>query len=255
MMEIIIVDGYSIDNTINILNSYLKGKDIRTKIFFENKGLGHARQIVVDNAEGKYILWVDADMILTVTYLSKMIDFIEKNENAGIAKGKYGICKQNNLVAYLEDVEFALMSEKIPYSRPLATSGCIYRVKAIRDSGGFDEKIKGSGEDMDLEQRVRSLGWTFHSIPVVFYEQRRKTWKSFLKEYFWHGKGASYLVKKHKNIIKPTKIFFPAMFLKEIQNIALAYRLTKQKKVFLLPIHYLIKRIAWFSGFIYASYI
>jgi glycosyltransferase involved in cell wall biosynthesis len=72
-IEIIVVDGYSIDKTVDILKLHLDINDIKYEIFFEKVGLGYARQIVVNNAKGKYIIWLDGDMILSKEYVKKMI--------------------------------------------------------------------------------------------------------------------------------------------------------------------------------------
>jgi GT2 family glycosyltransferase len=58
-------------------------------------------------------------------------------------------------------------------SASLATSGCIYRVDAIKKIGGFNEKIIGAGEDEDIEKRIRSAGWSLNIVSTIFYEQHR----------------------------------------------------------------------------------
>jgi len=64
-MEIVVVDGLSKDRTLSIVKEMLKKTDIGFSIHSDNgKGLGAARNIVCRNAGGKYILWVDSDIIL-----------------------------------------------------------------------------------------------------------------------------------------------------------------------------------------------
>ncbi|RLI39497.1 hypothetical protein DRO69_14200, partial [Candidatus Bathyarchaeota archaeon] len=87
LVELIIVDGCSSDKTLSIVKDCLRGAKFRTKIFTEKGGLGWQRQIVVENAEGDYILWVDADMILPKDHIKRQVDFMEKNPKVGIAKG------------------------------------------------------------------------------------------------------------------------------------------------------------------------
>lgn len=88
LMRLVIVDGCSEDGTMSIVKECLKNANIKTKFFFENKGLGYARQMVVDNAEGEYIIWVDGDMILSRDFVSGLVRFMEQNAKVGIAKGK-----------------------------------------------------------------------------------------------------------------------------------------------------------------------
>jgi len=252
LMELIVVDGCSEDKTLCIVKNRIKNSGIKSRVFCEKKGLGHARQIVVDNAQGDFIVWVDADMILRRDFVKKQVLFMERNPKVGIAKGKYGMQKGNNLVATLEDIEFALAfrCEGETNSQSLGTSGCIYRVEAIRKVGGFDPNIKGAGEDTDVENRIRSAGWSLYITSAVFYEKRRNTWKSLWSEYFWHGIGASYVFRKSKRGINVYKMLPPVALLAELLRVPLAYRLTRRSAAFLLPFHYVFKRIAWFLGFI-----
>jgi len=52
LIEIIVVDGKSNDRTMQIVKEILSSSDIKAKLFLEDKGLGFARQIVLDNATG-----------------------------------------------------------------------------------------------------------------------------------------------------------------------------------------------------------
>jgi glycosyltransferase involved in cell wall biosynthesis len=252
-MELIVVEGYSEDKTLSTIKELLLKVDFKVKFFFENKGLGFARQTVVENASGTYIVWVDGDMILTKDFIRRQVNFMEKNPKVGVGKGKYGILNEKSLVAILENLKFVLdYSREGETSGPMGTSGCIYRLAAIKQVGGFSSEIKGVGEDMDAEQRVRAAGWSVCITPAVFYEKRRNTWKALWNEYFWHGFGFHYLY--HGNKASMTKVFQkmfpPILFLSEFLGSIKVYQLTKKKISFLMPLHYLFKRAAWFYGFV-----
>jgi glycosyltransferase involved in cell wall biosynthesis len=253
-MELIVVDGYSEDNTLNTLKGTLRDTDIKTRILQEKEGLGRARQIVVDNALGEYIIWVDADMILSNDFVTNQVKFMSKNPNVGIAKGKYGTYRSGsheNLVETLENTWFLLntMSNGETTSKTLGTSGCIYRVKAIRQVGGFDQNFKGAGEDEDAEYRLRAAGWSIHITQAVFYEKRRQTWRALWNEYFWLGCGGPYFFKKNRDPINKHKFLPPVAIVLELLRVPAAYKLTKRKTTLMLPFHYVFKRIAWCSGF------
>jgi len=249
LLEVIVVDGYSTDKTVQIVKEVLSGSDIKTRIFFEDKGLGFARQMVVDNAGGEYIIWVDGDMILPKDFVRKQVEFMEKNPKVGIAKGRYGFLKEDSLVATLESMDFlttfSLESRTLP--DVLGTSGCIYRVKAIKEVGGFDKTIAGVGEDLDIEYRVKAAGWDLRISSAYFYERRRKTWHALWQEYFWHGIGGFHVSRKKVKVW----VRFPfKIVLSKFSQAVHAYQLTRMKKAFLLPLHYIFKRAAWISGFL-----
>lgn len=252
LMELLIVDGKSQDKTVPLIKECLLQVNLKHKFFFENQGLGHARQIVVENAEGRYVVWVDGDMELPSDFIRRQVEFMDAYPFVGIGKGKYGVNRQEKLVAALENMEFLITfkDEGETDSKFLGTSGCIYRTQAIRDAGGFDLNFKGVGEDMDAEYRVRQRGWKLYITNAVFYEKRRQTWRSLWDEYFWHGYGWSSLLRKNRDMVNITKMLPPVAVAAEILRVPKAYRLTYQKSAVLLPLHYVFKRIAWFLGFV-----
>ena len=150
LMELIFVDDGSEDDTLSTIKRYLTELDISTRIFHHDwKGLGASRSVVVDNANGKYIAWVDGDMTLSPEFLRQQVEFMDNHPKAGIAKGKYCLSGQGNLVSDLENMEFAISNLRRTCeanSIPLGSGGSIYRVEAIREIGGFDLNITGSGE-------------------------------------------------------------------------------------------------------------
>lgn len=253
-IELVVVDGFSRDKTLETIKNRISESDIKFVIFRDDGGLGAARQIVVDRAKGKYIVWVDADMKLSDDFVRKQVEFMERNHTAGIAKGRYGICDEVGLVAKLENTEFVVDSfqykGEVTWNISLGTSGCIYRTLAIRNVKGFDKSIRGAGEDMDAEYRVKAAGWSLHISDAVFNEKRRESWKSLWSEYFWHGRGGHDLFKKNRNMINLNMMLPPVAVFSELRRSFLAYRLTGQKAVFLLSFHWVFKRVAWFLGFV-----
>jgi glycosyltransferase involved in cell wall biosynthesis len=253
LIEIIFVDDGSVDETLSIIKDVAsKMQDFDIKIFHHGwKGLGFSRNLVANNAKGKYIIWVDGDMILTKSFVRKQVFYMEQNPKVGIGKGKYGFISSGKLLSDLENLEFITTNVRDPNenSTPLGTGGSIYRVEAIRQVNGFDEKLTGAGEDEDIEHRIRKAGWHLAITASVFYEQRRKTWRDLWREYFWHGEGGYQLLKKG-DILNPWMFWPPKVLFVEISRAVLAYKLTCQKIAFLMPFHYLYKRIAWILGFL-----
>jgi GT2 family glycosyltransferase len=190
-------------------------------------------------------------MILTKSFVSKQVFYMEQNPKVGIGKGRYGFTPCGKLVSDLENLEFITTNVRDPDKNltPLGTGGSIYRVEAVRQVGGFDEKLTGAGEDEDIEYRIRKAGWSLAITPSVFYEHRRKTWRDLWREYFWHGEGGFRLLKKN-TITNPWMFWPPAILSVELSRAVLAYKLTRHKIAFLMPLHYLYKRIAWILGFL-----
>ena len=78
--EIICVDDGSTDNSLSILKSY-SGKDERIKVISQgNMGAGPARNEGCRHADGKYILFFDADDIARRSMLLDLVTAAEKND-------------------------------------------------------------------------------------------------------------------------------------------------------------------------------
>lgn len=91
--EWIITDDKSSDNSVEILRSI---KDPRIIIIEaeKNGGAGHARNLSLEKATGRYITFLDADDFWEPTFLEEMVGFM-KRENAELAYSNYARCNEN----------------------------------------------------------------------------------------------------------------------------------------------------------------
>jgi len=257
LMELIIVDGNSTDKTLSILMSCLKKANIKTSIFYENEGLGKARQIVVENAKGDYIVWVDGDVILSKNFVWKQVEFMEQNPKVGIAKGKLPLKMLKNTLATLEMLSRPSMVTAInkswnPHSKALGTAGSIYRLKAIEHVGGFDKNLRGYCEDWDAEIRVQKTGWLLARTDAEYldYERCGLTWKDLWKRYWLRGDYTHYFLHKNPGLIRHYRAFPPAALVAGILYAQKLFKILRKTIVFLLPLQYVFKSAAWYTGFI-----
>ena len=209
----------------------------------------------MNKARGKYIVWVDGDMILTNDYLRKQVEFMEQKHSVAVAAGKCGLHQGQGIVADLENIVYAVDSvyakkntSKFGYLP--GAGGAIYRVEAVRAVGGFDMNIKGAAEDTELDYRLIKSGWDLISVNTFFVESERSSLFSLWHEYFWYGRGGHFIYHKDANTISLLEMTPPAGFVAGLIRCYNAYALTHRKTVFLLPAHYFFKRIAWFLGFL-----
>jgi len=260
-MEIIFVDDGSEDGTLPIILDYVSKMDIKTKVFYGKwRGLGASRRVIVENAGGGYIVWVDAGLLLAKDHVKKQVRFMEENPRVGIAKGRYGISSAQNLIANLEnvgdfvhfwrDAEGFVHSGKETSKLP-GTGGSIYRVEAINQVGNFDKNIMGACEDTDIAWRIKLAGWSICVTGATFHKWRKETLFDLWNHHFWYGYGLHYIFHKHgrKNIFPSHKMVPPAGFVEGLLYSMTAYKLTRRKMVFLLPLQYTFKRTATCLGF------
>ena len=108
-IQVVFVDDGSKDKTPQIISEYLPKLSAESKFIQGSwKGLGSARQTVVENASGAYIVWVDCDMVLANDFIRRQVEFMNANLEVGIGKGMYGINKNEKLVAALENMGFLI---------------------------------------------------------------------------------------------------------------------------------------------------
>ena len=199
LLEIIFVDGNSVDNTVPIAKDVLEKNSMTFKIFSdEGKGLGYARQLVVDNSKGKYICWVDSDNILSHGFLKNHVEFAEKNHGVSLFvpiilyKGQYALARLEGYSWLLPTLN-AVGKQKMPH---LAMQGTLTPVKLLRRVGGFNKLIKGAGEDTELFYRMKEQGHKVVVNPKAWiYHWMRASWKSLYKQVSWWAKTQPLLSK------------------------------------------------------------
>jgi glycosyltransferase involved in cell wall biosynthesis len=258
-MQLIFVDDGSNDATPKIISDYVNKLGDQAKSFKSSwQGLGHARNLIVDNADGEYVVFVDCDEILTSDYLKTQIDLLEKNPEVGITSGIFKTVNGNlilnleitpyivNQKNYLKPKNFVWKSDKL-----IGTGGTTFRIKALKQVNGFDETIKGSGEDTDLVLRIKKAGWLIRPNMAELYELHGglSKPKELWKKYFWYGYGS-------QRAFRQTREAFSLPRMTPIGGVAAgvfysfqAYRILYKKFVFLLPFHYGLKLTAWTFGF------
>lgn len=257
LMEVIFVDDGSEDNTLSAIQEYVLKMDIPAKVFHTSwKGLGHARNTIVADAKGDFIIWVDGDMILSKDFVRTLVEFMQKHPKVGVAKGKQSLEPGGNLLATLETYARAAgrmvdyQSEKARL-KALGTGGSIYRMEAIRQVNGFDENLKGYYEDFDIENRIRRAGWSLCTTDAKFldYERRGIAWKTLWRKYWLRGYYSHYFLHKNRGMIMHYRMIPAAAFLLGLLHAHKLFRLTRDKAVFLLPFQYVLKTNAWCFGF------
>ena len=91
--EIILIDDGSTDNSEEKCKKYFE-KQSNIKYFkVENGGPARARNIGIDKASGKYIIFLDSDDFIEDNYIEKMLNYIQ---NADLAICGYKMVKEFN---------------------------------------------------------------------------------------------------------------------------------------------------------------
>ncbi len=259
-LQVIFVDDESEDRTPKIIEDYMRFFGKRAK-FFQNsrKGLGHARNLVVNNADGDYLLFVDADEILTRGYVKAQLEVMENFPQVGVTAGLFKTVPDNMILNfevipyivnqrnYLKPRSFIWKTDKL-----IGTGGTTFRLKALKQVNGFDERIKGSSEDTDLVLRIKKVGWLIRPNTAELTELHGglSRPKDLWKKYFWHGYGCQRTIRQTREAFSIPRMSPIAGLVAGVFYSFQAYRFLHQKRVFLLPFHFGLKLTAWTFGFI-----
>lgn len=76
--EIIVVNDGTQDNSVQVIEKYIKPENNVTLIHRENGGLSAARNTGLKHAQGEYVWFVDSDDWIEKDSLSKLIQYIKK---------------------------------------------------------------------------------------------------------------------------------------------------------------------------------
>ncbi|MGD0028163.1 MAG: glycosyltransferase family A protein [Candidatus Bathyarchaeia archaeon] len=257
-IEVVVVDDGCTDKTIPLIQGKLEFSKLRSRIFATGgKGLGESRQIIVENAHGKYIAWVDGDITLFPDFLAVQVGFMERNPQVWKARGRWEPHKAENLAEELENMTLVRYESKHSgkgrvSQKLVGIGGSVCRTEPLRNSGGFDRAIFGAGEDIDVGATMMEKGWLMSFTTARFYHKSGTTWRILWRRYFWYGYGSHYVKHKHEGFIDVWTRTAPVAFFSGFLQAKRVNEVAHHKKSLLLPLQYVYKQTAWLSGFVRA---
>jgi cellulose synthase/poly-beta-1,6-N-acetylglucosamine synthase-like glycosyltransferase len=254
-LKLVIVDENETGIGLSLLSDFARDSDIKTETFLVlNKGLGGSRQIVVNNSEGDYVVWVDDDFVLRKDFIRKHVEFMDNNPSSGAALANEILAKRarktmiDHLGAYHE-----ILGKSRSFSEPMGGFE-IFRLKAINQVGGYDTRINGAGEDRDISIRIKNAGWALSMNDSAEYYRKSppNTWFSFWHKRFWYGYGVHFLFRKYRKKIR-LELFLPLALLLGVRDSLKLYKIIRKKEVLFLVPYYFLGNIASFLGFFRAD--
>jgi len=214
--EVIIVDNFSADNSVDILKKELKKrhyKNVHLLLSKANNGFGAGNNYGATAAKGEYLLFLNNDTLVGEG-LALMLEFFENNSTIGILGGPMvgndGVQQSSSGKFYtLPRVALLLLGlQRFGLDKPPTTITKVDWVKGallmIRKDffeilHGFDERIFMYTEDMELCYRSYLLGkdvYFYPKIHVVHKDQGSSSREFAIVNIY---KGILYFYKKHRS--------------------------------------------------------
>lgn len=169
LIETIVVDNHSTDNTAAIAKKYTH------QVYTYGPERAMQRNYgMIQKAHGTYVFYLDHDMILSPNLIKECVFIFKKN--SGIA------------ALYVPEIMIGagFWSTVRTFERSFYNGTVIDCVRCIRSDvvkkiGGFDETIVGT-EDWDFDKRVRMAGITAITKNPLHHNDAGFTLKSYLKK-------------------------------------------------------------------------
>ena len=207
--EILVVDGRSIDGTMQILSSYPSIK-IESD---EGKGLAHARYLGWKCAKGQFVAYIDADSEIPSFWLREMMTEMEKdNHLAGVQDSQISISLSNSLMSFLNVCFFTVSAYRAQKGAMGGMENSIWSRKALEDVSGFDEFYRMYFEDVDLIARIHLMGARTLRVERIKHKHfvRQTPRESFLQHY-WRGYFARVFDERHRKVVSIPSILLPSI--------------------------------------------
>ncbi len=260
LLEVIVVDGLSSDNTLQLVQTFFAESGLKGKVLFDKGlGLGWARQLIVNNSEGEFIAFVDADQNLDHLWLDVSLRDLQKYPTAAGVRSAQGLTYglpfpgsvENYTKYFQERVRKTIRDLKIA---EFGIGGSLFRKKTLVKVGGFNPKFIFASEDADLAARLIKSGWKIRSSRATHYHYSKSTWKALYKQYWNWGRGLALFVKRQRTLFGKLDVLRTIISL--FGNLVLSPRLiipcyTATREIFciLIPIQFAYKTIAWYIGY------
>jgi glycosyltransferase involved in cell wall biosynthesis len=181
--ELIVVNNGSSDG----LSDYVGTLDFVKHVTCAKVGRGAARNAGAQIAEGKYLAFVDADVVLGKHWLKNALEYMEAQRLDGLATQIVPASNDGGVVDRFRTIygkwksqDTFLSLHKAGGPRPVVnTAACIFTKTSFLAVGGFAENLHRN-EDLDLSFRLFYLGYllggtTTAKARVVFSSRRNWT--------------------------------------------------------------------------------
>lgn len=154
--ELIIIDDNSSDGSIQVINKYLNKKYcIKLYLNHSNKGGNYCRNFGLQKAQGDYVIFLDADDILTFDCLTNRLREMIHDSDLDFCvftMGNFNSKIGDNSYAWIPKSKYPLM-DFIKHRLPWTIVQPIWKRDTLIKAGGFDESFPRF-QDVELHTRI-----------------------------------------------------------------------------------------------------
>ncbi|MDO8659043.1 MAG: glycosyltransferase [Candidatus Parcubacteria bacterium] len=189
-IEIIVVDGKSIDGTVEIAKKY----NCKIYTFVPNVRSGtfdasYKRNFGAKKGKGEYIYWLDADMELPKNLIKEAVSLCEDGADAVILpEDSFG----TGIWARAKNLE-----RRCYWGDDTVESPRFFKYNIWNDVKGLDESLGAGGDDFDLHMKIKDKEYNVKRTKcIVMHNEGNLSLKKLIKKHFMYGKDVIKYIKK-----------------------------------------------------------
>lgn len=207
MIEIIVVDDLSKDNSVEVARAYArKYKNVRVIVNKRNSGgAAEPTNIGIKAAKYDYIAVADADSSPDRDAIRKMIGFLQEDEKVGGVTCAVLVRNPRNFIQKLQSIEYSI----IAWSRKLldfidavyVTPGpfALYKKKVLFEVGLFD--TKNLTQDIEIVWRMMSHGYKARMCMATrVHSESPSKFKAWFRQRIRWNIGGNQTIWKYKSL-------------------------------------------------------
>jgi glycosyltransferase involved in cell wall biosynthesis len=182
LFEMIVVDNYSEDKTVEI------SKEYGAEIFEKGPERSAQRNYGVEKSKGQYILYLDADMRISSGLLEDCVNRCETDSDIS------GIYIPEIIVGEGFWIKVRKFERRF-YDGTIIDAVRFVPKSAFQKVDGFDLRFTGP-EDWDFDKKIRGLGKTVLSVAYLEHDEGHFDFKHYLSKKSYYTKGFDIYTEK-----------------------------------------------------------
>lgn len=211
-MEVLIVDGGSVDGTREVVAAY-RGRFPHLRLLSNPEGTaGAGLNVGLRAARGEIIVRVDGHTILEPDYIPRAVAILQ----SGLADAVGGVLRPEGDTPTARVIA-AVMAHPLgggpaPFrhtTRPRRVDTVylgVWRRETLEEIGGFAPDVPAN-EDFELYYRLRRAGKRILCDPQLRSRTRvRRSWRELWRQYRRYGRGKARVLRRHPRSLRPRQV-------------------------------------------------
>ncbi len=248
-MEIILMDGYSKDKTVEIAQKY------PVKVISIRLNCPAAYNYAMKIASHPILGFVDSDAKVEKDWLKKLVPRLDEPNVAGVS-GSIDTWNNDNPWARSIGYELKTRYKRIgKYTSRIATMNLLLKKNVIEEVGGWAEEMP-SQYDTEFGFRLASKGYKIAYEPgAVCYHFNRPTLRAYYRQQLQYGKNTLRLYFKHGRLAQGDEITDVGMNIQPLLILAIAASFLLGIVPLLRPLWYITGSLvlAMFIYYVYSA--